>query len=134
MAARGSSASPSCGPQPALAGEDRFFQTAVLRLRVSAGGFPPRVVAHSENERRIAELIDGRQLTLLAAWGELIETRPYLFQMLEVIVPVTDASGCNWVSLGDFLKSGHPRHPSRASYDWPLQSFDVGNYRRAVRA
>lgn len=28
------------------------------------------------------------------------------------------------------LKSGHPRHPSRASYDWPLQGFDVRDYVR----
>lgn len=88
----------------------------------------------AENERHIADLINGRQLTLLAAWGELIETRPYLSQMLEGIVSVTDASGCDWVSLGDLLKSGHPRHPSRASYNWPLLCFDMGKYLRAVRA
>lgn len=88
----------------------------------------------AENERHIAELIDGRRLTLLAAWGELIGARPYLSQILEGIVSVTDASGCDWVSLGDSLKSGHPRHPSRASYSWPLQSFDMGEYLRAVRA
>lgn len=82
----------------------------------------------SENERHINELLDSRQLTLLAAWGELITTRPYLTEMLKRIVSLTDASGCSWVSIGDFLKSGHPRHPSRASYSWPLQSFDVGNY------
>lgn len=87
-----------------------------------------------ENERQIAGLIGGRRLTLLAAWGELIETRPYLPQMLEGIVSVADASGCDWVSIGEFLKGGHPRHPSRASYDWPLKSFDVGTYLRAVTA
>lgn len=32
----------------------------------------------AENQRQIAELIDGRQLTLLAAWGALIRLRPYL--------------------------------------------------------
>lgn len=54
--------------------------------------------------------------------------------MLEGIVSVTDASGCDWVSIGDVLKSGHPRHPSRASYNWALQRFDVRKYLRAVRA
>lgn len=85
----------------------------------------------AENERHIVELIGGRQLTLLAAWGGLIRTRPYLSHMLEGIVTVADNSGCEWVSIGDVLKSGHPRHPSRASYDWPLQSFDVRGYVRA---
>lgn len=88
----------------------------------------------AENERHIAELIDGRQLTVLAAWGELIETRTYLPHMLEAIVSLAEASDCKWVSIGDFIKSGHPRHPSRASYDWPLQSFDVGKYLRGVTA
>lgn len=86
----------------------------------------------AENERHIAEFIKGRQLTLLAAWGELIETRPYLSEMLKGIVSVTDASACEWVSIGDLLKSGHPRHPSRARHDWPLKSFDVRKYLRAV--
>lgn len=88
----------------------------------------------ADNERHITELIDGRRLTLLAAWGELIETRPYLPQMLEGITSVTDASGCDWVSIGELLTSGHPRHPSRASYSWPLQPFDVGQYQPAIAA
>lgn len=88
----------------------------------------------TENERHIAEFIDGRRLTLLAAWGELIETRPYLSQMLGGIVSVTAASDCSWVSIGNFLKSGHPRHPSRAGYSLPLQSFDETDYLRMVSA
>lgn len=86
----------------------------------------------AENERHIASFIDGRRLTLLAAWGELIKTRPYLPTMLEGIASVSDAAGCDWVSIGDILKSGHPRHPSRATYGWPLQSFDMGTYRRTL--
>lgn len=84
------------------------------------------------NERRILELIDGRRLTLLAAWGELIKIRPYLPQMLTGIVSMADVTDCDWVSIGDTLKSGHPRHPSRASYTWPLQSFDVKAYLRGL--
>jgi hypothetical protein len=83
----------------------------------------------AENERHIAELIDGRRLTMLAAWGGLIKTRPYMPQMLDGIVSVADAAGCDWASIGDLLGSGHPRHPSRAGYDRSLQSFDVREYR-----
>ncbi len=88
-------------------------------------------VLQAENERHIGEFLDGRPLTLLAAWGgEPIETRPYLLPMLGGIVAVTDASGCEWISIGDLGRRGHPpRHPSRARYDWPLQPFDVkGGY------
>lgn len=88
----------------------------------------------AENERQIAAFIDGRPLTLLAAWGELIATRPYLSRMLEGIVAVTDASECDWVSIGEFLKSGHPRHPSRAAYAQPLRRFDMEQYLTRLRA
>lgn len=74
----------------------------------------------ADNERHIVELIGGRQLMTLAAWGEPIRTRPYLSQTREGIVSVADNSGCEEVSIGDLLKSGHPGHPSRASYDWPV--------------
>ncbi|MFB3980229.1 DUF1643 domain-containing protein [Microbacterium proteolyticum] len=84
------------------------------------------------NERHIAALVAGRPLTLLAAWGGLIRTRRYLPQLLAGIVAVTDASGCEWVSIGDLLMSGHPRHPSRAGYIWPLQPFDVTAYLRTL--
>lgn len=86
----------------------------------------------SENERHIAALVAGRPLTLLAAWGGLIMARSYLPGMLAGIEAMTDASGCDWLSIGDLLASGHPRHPSRAGYALPLQSFDVREYLRRL--
>ena len=83
------------------------------------------------NEQRIAEFVGGRKLTLLAAWGELIETRPYLRGMLERIVEITDASSCEWQSIGGLLTTGHPRHPSRGAY-LDLQPFDIHAYLRTV--
>src|SRR3546814_4018098 len=85
-----------------------------------------------ENEQHSAALLDGRPLTLLGAWGELIATRSYLPQLLAGIVAVNDASACEWVSIGDLLKSGHPRHPSREGYALPLQRLDVTGYLRAI--
>ncbi|WP_404311527.1 DUF1643 domain-containing protein [Agrococcus terreus] len=85
----------------------------------------------TENERHIARVIDGRPLTLLAAWGGLIESRPYLRPLLKDIVQLADAAGYEWVSLGDPIAGGHPRHPSRARGDAPLQRFDVTAYLRA---
>lgn len=81
----------------------------------------------AENERRIAEFIDGRTLTLLAAWGEPITKRPYLRKMLADIVSIADASACRWQSIGDLTTKLHPRHPSRGSY-LPLQDFDITSY------
>ncbi|WP_082309408.1 DUF1643 domain-containing protein [Leucobacter musarum] len=79
------------------------------------------------NERRIAEFINGRALTLLAAWGEPITTRPYLRDMLADIVGITDASACSWQSIGALTTKLHPRHPSRGAY-LPLRDFDIASY------
>lgn len=83
------------------------------------------------NEQSIAAFIGGRKLTLLAAWGELINTRPYLRPMLESIVEITDASTCEWQSIGGLLTSDHPRHPSRGAY-LELQPFDIAAYLRRL--
>lgn len=79
------------------------------------------------NERHIATFIGGRTLTLLAAWGDRIKFRPYLPAMLNDIVKITDASFCNWLSIGAPLKAGHPRHPSRGPY-LRLQPFNLRSY------
>jgi len=84
-----------------------------------------------QNEDHIRRLIAGRKLSLVAAWGGLIVSRGYLPAMLEGIVKITDESSCDWFSIGDLLKSGHPRHPSRASYAMRLQPFDVHHYLRS---
>ncbi|MBN9150559.1 MAG: DUF1643 domain-containing protein [Micrococcales bacterium] len=81
-----------------------------------------------ENERQIAGLIAGRPLTLLAAWGGLISSRPYLSSLLRDILRVTSAAGCCWVSLGDLTKGGHPRHPLYVRADTLLQPFSVERY------
>ncbi|TFD75320.1 DUF1643 domain-containing protein [Cryobacterium psychrophilum] len=83
------------------------------------------------NEQFIAEFIGGRKLTLLAAWGGLITTRPYLRGMLESIVEITDASSCDWQSIGGLLTGDHPRHPSRGAY-LDLQPFNIDAYLRRL--
>lgn len=87
----------------------------------------------AENERHIASFIDGRQLTLLGAWGGLMTKRPYLRSMLAGIVQITDTTGCDWVSYGKTLTGGHPQHLSRASRDLPLVSFDMPAYLRQLQ-
>jgi hypothetical protein len=82
----------------------------------------------AENERQIAGIIAGRPLTLLAAWGGLIASRPYLPALLSDILKLTSVAGCDWVSLGDSTKDGHPRHPLFVRSDTALQPFSVERY------
>lgn len=88
----------------------------------------PSAALKAENERQIAQLLADRQLTLLATWGGLITSRTYLPALLRDIVKLTDAAGCDWVSLGDPIGGGHPRHPSRAPGAMVLQRFDMARY------
>lgn len=87
----------------------------------------------AENHKRIVDLVGGRTLTIVAAWGNLITSRPYLKGILADIVAAPKFSLCNWVSLGPVLQTGHPRHPSRAAYTHALQTFDVATYVRALQ-
>ncbi len=87
-----------------------------------------RAELKQENERHISEFIDGRPLTLLAAWGVLIDSRSYLRSLLTDILKLTTAAGCEWVSLGTPTKDGHPRHPLYVPGDTALQPFSVARY------
>ncbi|WP_188436245.1 DUF1643 domain-containing protein [Microbacterium murale] len=85
----------------------------------------------AENEQHITRLVSDRPVTLLAAWGGLVTSRPYLPALLRDILEITTAAGCDWVSLGAPTKYGHPRHPLYVRGDTLLQSFDTGEYLRA---
>lgn len=81
-----------------------------------------------ENERQIAQAVGGRPVTLLAAWGGLIASRPYLVPLLREIVDGSALAGGRWVSLGAPTKHGHPRHPLYVRADAALEPFDIRGY------
>ncbi len=83
------------------------------------------------NERHIAEHVGGRPLTILAAWGTLVMSRPYLRQLAHDIASMPELKHCSWVSLGDLTKDGHPRHPLYVSGDAPFVPFDIVAYSAA---
>lgn len=81
-----------------------------------------------QNERHIASIIGDRRLTLLAAWGGLIALRPYLPTLIKDIIRLTSVAACDWVSLGDPTKEGHPRHPLYVRTGTSLQIFSMDRY------
>lgn len=83
----------------------------------------------AENERHIATVIQGRS-TLLAAWGGLVTSRPYLRELLADILSITAAAGAQWFSLGAPAKAGHPHHPLYRPASTQLLPFDVEGYLR----
>jgi hypothetical protein len=88
-----------------------------------------------ENHRRIEQQLQNYpNAKLLAAWGSIIEVRPYLKRELTVIKSISDQFDLDWLQIGSPTLSGHPRHPSRAAYSMGLNEFDIEAYLKKLEA
>lgn len=85
-------------------------------------------VLKQENERHIANFINFQHYDVLAAWGNLIDKRPYLFSSLVDIAKLPELINCRWFCLGALTKGGHPRHPLYIRLDEAILPFDIRGY------
>ncbi len=84
---------------------------------------------HRKNLQRISSHLQKySEINILCAWGENIMIRDYLKKCLGDIIEILNNSNVNWWQIGDFTKSGHPRHPSRAAYKLGLKHTNINNY------
>ena len=86
---------------------------------------------HRENMaafRYILEHCTGTP-TVWAAWGTIIERRPYLFDCLQDMLTIGEEFGARWVTAGRRSKAGHPHHPLYLRKDCGLDDFDAAAYR-----
>ena len=67
-----------------------------------------------------------------AAWGGYISKRIYLKESLLLLANEVERINGSWVNFGSLRKDGHPRHPSRLSYSWLFQDFDISYYLRSL--
>jgi hypothetical protein len=63
-----------------------------------------------------------------AAWGTLIEKRPFLMKCLEDIYQLTLNQNCNWVTFGNKSAKGHPHHPLYLSSTTRPEPFKIDDY------
>lgn len=82
----------------------------------------------ADNERHITQWIGGGNYDILAAWGNLIDKRPYLYPNLRDIAGLPALANCNWFCLGELTKGGHPRHPLYIRLDEVINPFDIKGY------
>lgn len=82
----------------------------------------------AQNESHIRQIIGDRKVTLLAAWGVLIDRRRYLRHLLRDILSMPTVANCDWLSLGVPTGDLHPRHPSRVAAGASLSPFSVSHY------
>lgn len=63
-----------------------------------------------------------------AAWGNIIEKRPYLLRCLFDITEMESCQNTPWLQLGTPTIPGHPRHPLYQSDYAALIPFDIKAY------
>ena len=67
-----------------------------------------------------------------AAWGTLIEKRPYLKRALLDMIAEGEAAGAQWLTFGKRSNKGHPHHPLYLRADSTPEPFDVRAYCEAL--
>ena len=69
-----------------------------------------------------------RRPAVWAAWGTIIEKRPYLKTALLDMIAEGEAAGAEWLTFGRRSKKGHPHHPLYLRADSAPEPFDVRAY------
>lgn len=86
---------------------------------------------HRENMKAfdyVLSLYEGEHPTVWAAWGNIVEMRPYLKTCLRDMVNIGKSRGAVWYSSGAISKKGHPHHPLYLRKDSGLDVFDMEKY------
>ena len=88
-------------------------------------------VLHRENLKAFSWLLSqcGAVPDIWAAWGAIIQKRPYLPRCVLDLVQVGQQFGARWFTAGPRSKKGHPHHPLYLKKDSPLDPFtDLETY------
>lgn len=84
---------------------------------------------HRENLAAFAYALSlSPERAVWAAWGAVIERRPYLIRCVHDMVEVGRRVGARWYTAGARSKKGHPHHPLYLRRDSALDPFDAAVY------
>ena len=84
---------------------------------------------HKENLEAFRYVLSiSEKPAVWAAWGAIIEKRPFLMDCLQDMVAAGQAYGASWYCAGAITKKGHPHHPLYLRKDEKIKPFDVENY------
>ncbi len=86
---------------------------------------------HKENMKAfeyILSLYESEKPSVWAAWGTIVEMRPYLKDCLREMVDISMKYQSKWYSSGAISKKGHPHHPLYLKKDSGLDEFDMELY------
>lgn len=82
----------------------------------------------------LAHVGAGIRPAVWAAWGAIIEKRPYLPDCVREMVEIGEAYGARWLCAGSCSKKGHPHHPLYLRKDERVRAFDVLAYLDTLKA
>lgn len=92
---------------------------------------------HRENMRAFEYILnnvgEGISPAIWAAWGTIIEKRPYLRDCVLDMVRIGQSYGTNWFSAGKRSKKGHPHHPLYLRKDAVTEPFDIEEYLEVIK-
>ena len=86
---------------------------------------------HRENMkafRYILSLDQQKCPAIWAAWGTIIEKRPYLPDCVRDMIALGEEHHAQWFTAGKRSKKGHPHHPLYLRKDSLLEPFDISSY------
>jgi hypothetical protein len=85
---------------------------------------------HSENMKAFKYLLSiaGEKPAVWAAWGAIIEKRPYLADCVLEMTKLGNAAGAVWLHAGPISVKGHPHHPLYLKSNTPFETFDIVSY------
>lgn len=87
---------------------------------------------HEENMRAFTYVLsrvgEGVRPAVWAAWGAIIEKRPYLPDCVRDMVTIGERCGARWLCAGAVSKKGHPHHPLYLRSEEKVRPFDVAAY------
>ncbi len=93
---------------------------------------------HEENmkafEYVLSHVGEGISPAVWAAWGTIIEKRPYLFSCVKDMAAIGRRYGAHWLCAGKCSKAGHPHHPLYLKKDERTVPFDLETYLKEVEA
>ena len=84
---------------------------------------------HQENLKAFRYVLSiAEKPSVWAAWGTIVEMRPYLKDCLKDMLSIGKEFDARWFSSGAISKKGHPHHPLYLRKDSGLDLFDIEIY------
>ena len=113
-------------------GFDSFIMFNVYAQRATDPDTMEKVcnpLLHKENMEAFSYVLSiSEKPAVWAAWGTIIEKRPYLPACVKDMIDIGNRYGATWYCAGKCSKKGHPHHPLYPRKDEMIRPFDVEGY------